>query len=126
MTGALNQHGEVMPVGGINEKIEGWFRTCSRLGLDGTQGVIIPARNRAHLVLDQEVRSAVERSEFRIHTIDHVLEGIELLTGVEAGRMDASGFYPGLTVMGRIQHTLDDFRKACEESGHSREHDHGK
>lgn len=126
VTGALNQHGEVMPVGGINEKIEGWFRTCSRLGLDGTQGVIIPARNRAHLVLDQEVRSAVERSEFRIHTIDHVLEGIELLTGVEAGRMDASGFYPGLTVMGRIQHTLDDFRKACEESGHSREHDHGK
>jgi predicted ATP-dependent protease len=126
VTGALNQHGEVMPVGGINEKIEGWFRTCSRLGLDGTQGVIIPARNRAHLLLDNQVRSAVEQGNFRIHTIEHVLEGIELMTGIQAGHMDASGFYPHETVMGRIQHTLDEYRKACEESGHSREHEHGR
>jgi predicted ATP-dependent protease len=126
VTGALNQHGEVMPVGGINEKIEGWFRTCSRLGRDGTQGVIIPGRNRAHLVLDGEVRRAVENGQFRIHTMDHVLEGIELMTGIPAGRMDASGFYPNDTVMGRIQHTLDEFSKACDESGHSREHEHGR
>lgn len=126
VTGALNQHGEVMPVGGINEKIEGWYRTCERLGLDGTQGVVIPARNRAHLVLDAEVRAAVERGDFRIHVIEHVLEGIGLLTGMEAGDMDASGHYAAKTVMGYAQQTLDDYRKACEESGHSREHEHGR
>lgn len=126
VTGALNQHGEVMPIGGINEKIEGWFRTCSRLGLDGTQGVIVPARNRSHLLLDGEVRAAVERGDFRVHIIEHVLEGIALLTGVEAGTMDESGHYPEASVMGHAQNTLDEYRKACDESGHTREHEHGK
>jgi predicted ATP-dependent protease len=126
MTGALNQHGEVMPVGGINEKIEGWFRTCSRLGLDGKQGVIIPARNRAHLVLDQEVLDAVARGDFRVHVIDHVLEGIELLTGIAAGVPDEAGGYPADSILGRVQRTLEDFRKACDESGHPREHEHHK
>ncbi|HSI96522.1 MAG: Lon protease family protein [Methylophilaceae bacterium] len=126
VTGALNQHGEVMPVGGINEKIEGWFRTCRKLGLDGTQGVIIPARNRSHLVLDREVLDAVERGDFRIHVIDHVLDGIALLTGLEAGALDETGSYPEDSVMGRAQHTLEEYRKACDESGHPREHEHGK
>jgi predicted ATP-dependent protease len=126
VTGAMNQHGEVMPVGGINEKIEGWFRTCRKLGLDGRQGVIIPARNCAHLVLDHEVRDAVERGDFRIHVIDHVMEGIALLTGLPAGDMDDSGCYPDESVMGRAQQTLEEYRKACDESGHPREHEHGK
>ena len=126
VTGALNQHGEVMPVGGINEKIEGWFRTCQKLGLDGTQGALIPARNGSHLVLDREVLEAVERGDFRILVMDHVLEGIALLTGLEAGVPDESGGYPEDSVMGRAQHALEDYRKACDESGHPREHEHGK
>jgi predicted ATP-dependent protease len=115
-----------MPVGGINEKIEGWFRTCARLGLDGKQGVIIPARNRAHLVLDQEVLDAVARGDFKVYVIEHVLEGIELLTGVSAGVPDETGRYPADSVLGRVQGTLEDFRKACDESGHPREHEHHK
>ncbi len=126
VTGALNQHGEVMPIGGVNEKIEGWFRTCRRLGPDGRQGVIIPARNRAHLLLDDEVVEAVARGEFRIHVIDHVLQGMELLTGVAAGEPDATGAYPPQTVMGRAQATLERFHKMCEDSGHLREHEHGR
>ena len=124
VTGALNQHGEVMPVGGINEKIEGWFRTCRALGLNGMQGVIIPARNRTHLLLDQEVRDAVARGEFRIHVIDHVLDGIALLTGMPAGEPDAIGRYPEDTLLGRVQHALEEYRRACDESGHQREHEH--
>jgi predicted ATP-dependent protease len=126
VTGALNQHGEVMPVGGINEKIEGWYRICRKLGLDGSQGVIIPSRNRSHLILDREVLDAVERGDFQIHVIDHVLEGLALLTGLDAGAMNAVGSYPEESAMGRAQQALEEFRKACDESGHPREHEHGK
>lgn len=126
VTGALNQHGEVMPVGGINEKIEGWFRTCSQSGLDGSHGVIIPARNRAHLLLEPDVRAAVERGDFHIHVIDHVVDGMALLTGIEAGDLGTYGHYPEASVMGRVHHTLEEYRKACDESGHPREHEHGK
>ncbi|OIQ83183.1 Lon protease [mine drainage metagenome] len=123
LTGALNQHGEVLPIGGVNEKIEGYFRTCRNLGLDGTQGVIIPSRNRSHLLLDREVVDAVARGEFSISTIDNVLQGLELLTGLAAGEADAAGEYRADTVMGHVQHTLETFRKACD-SGHLREHEH--
>ena len=123
ITGALNQHGEVLPIGGVNEKIEGYFRTCRNLGLDGKQGVIIPGRNRAHLLLDQEVVDAVASGQFKISTIDNVLEGLELLTGLPAGEPDQIGDYRPDTVLGRVQRTLEAFRKACD-SGHVREHEH--
>ena len=113
-------------MGGINEKIEGFFHICRQRGLTGNQGVIIPARNRSHLVLDREVLDAVERGDFRIHVIDHVLDGIALLTGLDAGVLDATGNYPEDSVMGRAQHTLEEYRKACDESGHPREHEHVK
>lgn len=122
VTGALNQHGEVMPVGGINEKIEGYFRICKRVGLDGNQGILIPERNKRHLVLDEEVVSAVEQGLFRIHTMSHVLDGIEHLTGMTAGMPDEEGTYRAETVMGRIQRTLELFRKACDSNSvHARE-----
>ena len=123
LTGALNQHGEVLPIGGVNEKIEGYFRTCRNLGLDGTQGVVIPARNRPHLLLDQEVVDAVARGEFTISAIDNVLEGLELLTGLPAGEPDEAGDYRPDTVLGRVQRTLEGFRRACD-LGHAREHEH--
>jgi len=114
ITGALNQFGEVMPIGGVNEKIEGYFRVCKALGLDGKQGVIIPKRNQRHLLLDDEVVQAVKEGQFQIITIDHVLEGIQHLVNVDAGEKDASGSYAPNTVMGHAQAVLAEYRKTLE------------
>jgi predicted ATP-dependent protease len=81
VTGALNQHGEVLPVGGLNEKIEGYFRVCKDIGLDGTQGVLIPQRNMRHLMLRDEVVDAVANGQFHIATMNNVAEGILHITG---------------------------------------------
>jgi predicted ATP-dependent protease len=81
VTGALNQHGEVLPVGGLNEKIEGYFRVCKDIGLDGKQGVLMPERNMRHLVLSDEVVEAVANGQFHIATMNNVAEGILHLTG---------------------------------------------
>jgi predicted ATP-dependent protease len=124
VTGALNQHGEVLPVGGINEKIEGWFHACAAAGLDGTQGVLIPARNLRHLMLSRAIVDAVERGLFHVYTVGHVSEGIALLTG------EASGMGPGVlpelaadvegTVLSRAEQTLRAFRRACQSAGQTR------
>ena len=81
VTGALNQHGEVLPVGGLNEKIEGYFRVCKDIGLNGKQGVLLPARNMRHLMLSDEVIDAVAAGQFEITTMNNVAEGILHLTG---------------------------------------------
>ena len=117
VTGAVNQHGEVLPVGGINEKIEGYFRICEKIGLDGNQGVLIPHRNRRHLMLERKVIQAVEQGLFHIYTAEHVTAGIELLTGEQAGSANAAGIFPRNTVLGRAQKSLQAYRKACQESG---------
>ena len=116
VTGALNQFGEVMPIGGVNEKIEGYFRVCLALGLNGKQGVIIPKRNQRHLLLDSAVVQAVKDGKFHIITIDHVLEGIEYLTGVAAGAQDAAGNYEANSVMGHAQSVLAYYRKTLESN----------
>jgi len=116
VTGALNQHGEVLPVGGINEKIEGYFEVCEKIGLDGSHAVLIPHRNRRHLMLDRKVVSAVEQGLFQIHTTEHVLAGIELLTGLPAGIANEAGNYPRGSVLANAQRTLLNFRRACQES----------
>lgn len=118
VTGALNQHGEVLPVGGINEKIEGYFRVCATAGLDGSQGVLIPQRNRRHLMLQREVVEAVANGSFHIYTAEHVSAGIELLTGVPAGVASAAGNYPHGSVLGHAQKTLREYRRACQASEH--------
>jgi predicted ATP-dependent protease len=123
VTGALNQHGEILPVGGINEKIEGYFRICAASGLDGSQGVLIPHRNRRHLMLERKVIEAVEHGLFHIYTAEHVSAGIELLTGLAAGTMDEAGDYPHDSVLGHAQKTLRAYRRACQISGaHAPEH----
>jgi len=116
VTGALNQFGEVMPIGGVNEKIEGYFRVCQALGLNGNQGVIIPKRNQRHLLLDSAVIEAVKNGHFHIVAIDHVLEGIEYLTGVPAGSPNESGSYAADTVMGHADATLAAYRKTLESN----------
>ncbi len=115
VTGAMNQHGEVMAIGGLNEKIEGYFRICKAIGLDGKQGVIIPRRNLAHLVLDPEVVAAVKAGQFHLYAVNNVFEGIQLLTDVEAGVMQ-DGRYPENSVLGRAEHHLETFRKAFQHN----------
>lgn len=116
VTGAMNQHGEVMAIGGVNEKIEGYFRVCQAIGLDGSQGVLIPERNAAHLVLNEEVVAAVAAGKFQIRTFAHVLEGLEYLTGLSAGELDEKGDYRPESVMGRVQRVLEGFRKIYDSN----------
>ena len=105
VTGALNQHGEVLPVGGLNEKIEGYFRVCKDIGLDGKQGVLIPGRNSRHLVLADEVIEAVANGQFHITTMNNVAEGILHLTG------------HGLEEVSRIAaETLNSFKLVLEQN----------
>jgi predicted ATP-dependent protease len=125
VTGAVNQHGELLPVGGINEKIEGYFRSCELLGLDGQQGVLMPARNRRHLMLNERVVKAVSQGRFHIHMADEVGDGLVLLTGWPFGQLGAGG-YPAHTVLGRAQKTLLDFRRACEDLAQHRARPHGR
>jgi predicted ATP-dependent protease len=120
VTGAVNQHGEMLPVGGINEKIEGWFRVCEAAGLDGSQGVLIPARNRRHLMLAPQVVDAVARGRFHIHAAERVTEGLELLAGVPAGEPGGPAHYPHDSVLGHAQEALLAFRRACQMQEHSR------
>ena len=115
VTGAMNQHGEVMAIGGLNEKIEGYFRICQAIGLDGRQGVLIPSRNLAHLILDDEVIEAVKIGQFHLYPVSNVLEAIELLTDVPAGSF-VEGRYPDESVLGRAQHHLETFRMALQHN----------
>jgi lon-related putative ATP-dependent protease len=91
MTGSVNQHGEVQPIGGVNEKIEGFFDICKVRGLTGEQGVIIPASNTRHLMLRQDVVEAVEAGQFYVYAMETVDQAIELLTGIPAGERDEEG-----------------------------------
>lgn len=115
VTGAMNQHGEVMPIGGLNEKIEGYFRICKAIGLDGKQGVLIPSRNLAHLLLDDEVIESVNAGQFHIYPVSNVLEAIELLTDVSAGTLSGER-YADNSVLGRAQHHLETFRMALQHN----------
>lgn len=98
VTGSVNQHGRVQAVGGINEKIEGYFDVCSERGLDGNHGVVIPHDNVKHLMLREDVVSAAERGEFRIFAVRHIDEAMSILTGAEAGSRGEDGRFPAGTV----------------------------
>jgi lon-related putative ATP-dependent protease len=94
VTGSINQHGAVQPIGGVNEKIEGFFDVCKAHGLSGEQGVLIPAANIEHLMLRQDVVEAVEQGQFHIYPVETVDQGLELLTGLTAGERDEEGNFP--------------------------------
>ena len=96
VTGSVNQKGEIQPVGGINYKIEGFFEACKLKGLTGEQGVIIPAQNRKHLMLRDEIIDAVRQGQFHIYSISTIDEGLELLSGLPDGVLrDDGSFTPG-------------------------------
>lgn len=109
VTGSVNQHGEVQPIGGVNEKIEGYFDLCASRGLTGQQGVIIPASNVKHLMLREDVIDAVREGKFSVHAIRTVDEAVELLTGRTAGERGADGNWPPDTVNGRVEARLATF-----------------
>ncbi|MBK8902598.1 MAG: AAA family ATPase [Anaerolineaceae bacterium] len=107
VTGSVNQRGQVQAIGGVNEKIEGFFDVCQARGLTGEQGVLIPAANVTHLMLRQDVVTAAATGQFHIYPVATVDEGLELLTGRPAGEPDAKGSYPAESVNGRIVHRLN-------------------
>jgi predicted ATP-dependent protease len=109
VTGSVNQKGEIQAIGGVNQKIEGFFEVCRRRGLTGRQGVMIPHANVKNLMLKHEVVAAVREGRFHVWQVANVADGIELLTGVPAGRADAEGQYPTDSVFGCVQHTLRTF-----------------
>jgi len=106
VTGSVNQRGEVQPIGGVNEKIEGYFDVCRALGINGQQGVMIPRRNMPNLQLRKDVVEAVSNGEFRVWAVDTIEQGLEVLTGVPAGVANAKGAYPKGSVFARADATL--------------------
>ncbi len=106
ITGSVNQKGEVQPIGGVNEKIEGFFDVCRLKGLTGSQGVLIPRANVPDLMLAQRVIAAVREGRFHIFPVATIDEGMEVLTGVAAGSREGRNRYPIGTVNGRVEHRL--------------------
>jgi lon-related putative ATP-dependent protease len=111
VTGSVNQMGEVQPIGGVNEKIEGFYYVCKAKGLTGRQGVIIPHQNIRDLMLREEVVEACRAGRFSIWGVRSVDEGIEILTGIPAGRADGDGRFPDESVNGRVARRLDDLAR---------------
>lgn len=111
ITGSVNQYGEVQPIGGVTQKVEGFFKTCQDNGLTGDQGVIIPDKNIKNLMLDRDVLQAIERKEFHIYPIKKIDDGIEILTGIPAGHLRSDGTFPKNTVNYLVQERLKNFAK---------------
>ena len=114
VTGSMDQNGDVQPIGGVNEKIEGFFDLCKMRGLDGSHGVIIPRKNVNHLMLKKDVVDAVREGKFSIFPIDRVEEGLEIFTDTPMGRMNEDGTFPEGTisflVMKRLREITDSFK----------------
>ena len=116
VTGSVNQRGEVQAIGGVNQKIEGFFATCRAKGLTGEQGVLIPASNVPHLMLRGEVVDAVREGRFHVYPIASIDEGIEVLTGVPAGAPDSDGRFPPDSISGRIESRLATMAEALRST----------
>ncbi len=118
VTGSMNQLGEIQAIGGVNEKIEGFFDTCLKRGLNGEQGVIIPAANQVHLMLREDIRQAAAAGQFHIFIANHVEDVMELLSGLQRGRLNKSGGYTAGSfnqlIKARIEDLIDSERKYSE------------
>lgn len=125
VTGSVNQMGQVQAIGGVNEKIEGFFDLCAARGLTGEQGVLIPQANVSHLMLRQDVVQAVADGQFAIYPIATIDEGIALLAGTPAGELDESGAYPAVSVNGRVVARLEALAQKQLEFSAAGEKRHG-
>lgn len=115
VTGSMNQHGEVQAIGGVNEKVEGFFDICAERGLTGGQGVVIPSSNARHLMLRRDVVEAVRARRFHLWTVDTLDDALELLIGREAGLRDEQGRYPGGSVNAAVAARLRAFAESSRE-----------
>lgn len=118
-TGSVNQLGRVQAVGGVNEKIEGFFEICRKRGLDGSHGVVIPKDNVKHLMLREDIVEAVETRHFSVYAVEHVDEAVAVLTGEEAGHRDADGDFPPGTVNRKVEDRLIDFARKRRQFAHA-------
>ncbi|XPV77053.1 MAG: Lon protease family protein [Desulfovibrio sp.] len=117
VTGSVNQRGEVQPIGGVNQKIEGFFKTCRNKGLTGKQGVMIPVPNVKDLMLREEVLEAVRDNQFHVWSVSTIEEGIEILTGHDAGTVNEEGEYPEDTIFGLADARLTDLAHGLRDFG---------
>ncbi len=124
ITGSADQHGNVQAIGGINEKIEGFFDICKLKGLTGEQGVIMPATNIPHLILRDDVVDAIENKQFILYPINTVDEAISLLTGLPAGERNAEGEFPEDSVNYKVEQRLLEMAELKHEEHQKDEHDH--
>ncbi len=115
VTGSVNQYGQVQAVGGINQKIEGFFDVCKKRGLTGKQGVLIPEANKSQLILRNDVLEMTGQGKFHIYAVNHVDEGIEVLTGMSAGKRDENGDYPEGTINHKVEERLKSFARSAKE-----------
>ena len=115
VTGSMNQRGDIQAIGGVNEKIEGFFDTCRIYGLTGTQGVLIPAANVEDLMLREDVLDAVASGNFHVWPVSRIEQGIELLTGVKAGKRNGDGAFPDGSVFAKVDERLRDMAKMMKE-----------
>ncbi|MEW8245065.1 MAG: ATP-binding protein [Candidatus Thiodiazotropha endolucinida] len=116
VTGSVNQMGEVQAIGGVNEKIEGFFDICRTRGLSGHQGVLIPSANVKHLILREDVVQAVKADKFAVYPIENIDQGIALLTGIPAGTRDENGEFPEDSVNGRVEASLIRFSEHMQST----------
>jgi predicted ATP-dependent protease len=107
----VNQRGEIQPIGGVTQKVEGFYYVCKARGLNGENGVLIPKSNVKNLMLKQELVRAVQENKFHIYLVETIDQGIEILTGVEAGSQDKDGKYPEGTVNRAVNDRLAEFAK---------------
>jgi predicted ATP-dependent protease len=114
VTGSVDQKGRIQPIGGVNEKVEGFFDICSRRGLTGTQGAMIPIQNVEDLMLRSDVVAAVKDGTFHIYAISRIEEGIQILTGVAAGERDSEGDFPEGSVYARVEEKLLHLQKCYD------------
>jgi lon-related putative ATP-dependent protease len=124
ITGSVNQHGKIQPIGGVNEKVEGFYDICEQRGLDGSHGVLIPESNVKNLMLKQEVVDAVKAEKFNIYAISNIDEGMELLTDIPVGSRDEEGNYPEGSINYRVEQKLShlasirqEYAVSAEENG---------
>ena len=117
VTGSVNQRGEVQPIGGVNEKIEGVYRICKTKGLTGDQGVIIPEKNRINLMLDPEIVEAVEKGRFHIYPISTIDQGLEIVMRHRAGKRLKSGKWQKDTIHFRADARLRELSRNLQDSG---------
>jgi lon-related putative ATP-dependent protease len=114
VTGSVNQNGEVQAIGGVNQKIEGYFKVCKAKGFTGKQGVIIPASNEEHLMLREEIQTAIRNGQFHIYSVENIEDGLKILTGMAAGKRNKKGSFQKNTLYQKVEERLRLFSRRNE------------